>query len=422
MHLQRGDMTESTSVSYDEMLAEMTQSEAVQAAPYRDEEFRSARGGATPQAMYVSQVKRCPVSDHGDGMYSLWNKEDILFITRHKMVEQGSKYLGSTEKAIPLGLDGPLHTKYRRLIDPIFTAKKMAPLASRVREFANDIIDSFIDDGAADVYHQWCEPLPSTVFLTIMGLPFEDLDDFIRFKNLTLGNEGADRVDKTEEQRNAERLEAVQWLQDYFNRDLDAREAEEGNRPDLIGGLLESEIDGERLTRSDMLSILALFMIAGLDTVAAGLSCNLSHLARHPEHRQQLLDNPDLMPSAVEELMRFEAPVSDGTRIALEELVLPSGTTIPEGGLMHVSWASANLDPAAYDDPLEIDLGRMPNPHIGFASGYHRCLGSHLARMELQTALAVWHERIPHYEIAPGTELRYSSNPRAPLSLPLVWG
>jgi cytochrome P450 len=180
-------------------------------------------------------------------------------------------------------------------------------------------------------------------------------------------------------------------------------------------------VEGERLPREDLLDILGLLMIAGLDTVAASLACFLSHLARHPDERRRLVADPSLWPSAIEELLRFESPVTDGGRIALADLELPSGEHIAAGSRMGISWHAANLDPDVFGDPLEVDFDRAPNPHIGFASGFHRCLGSHLARMEMHVALDVWHQRIPDYEIAPGSDLTYSGNPRAPHHLTLTW-
>jgi cytochrome P450 len=254
-----------------------------------------------------------------------------------------------------------------------------------------------------------------------MGLPMQDLEGFLNFKRLTLGNEQA-TGELSADERAARRAEAAAWIHDYFNRDLEAREKEPEPRDDMIGWLLTAEVDGPRLTRQEILSILGLLMIAGLDTVAASLACFLSHLARNPETRARIVENPELIPSAVEELMRFESPVTEAFRITYEDLSLPSGAQIPAGSWMHLSWSSANLDPEAFADPLQIDLERHPNAHIGFANGFHRCLGSHLARMEMHTALQVWHERIPDYRIKPGSPLEYSGNPRAPHHLWLTWG
>jgi cytochrome P450 len=382
-------------------------------------ELAAARASATPQTMYVDVIGRCPVQHHGDQRYTLWTMEDIVHLNKHHAVEQGVKYLGSNRPAIPLGLDGEAHRKYRRLLDPVFTAKRVAPLADAVRRLANEMIDGFIESGEVDAYHAWCEPLPSTIFLSIMGLPMEDLDDFLRFKSLTLGNELVEEI--SEEEKGARRQAAVAWIHDYFNRDLDERERESRQRDDMIGWLLTTEVEGERLSRLEILDILGLLMIAGLDTVAASLACFISYFARNPEDRAKVVARPELLPSAIEELMRFESPVTEGTRHITEDVTLPSGTTLPAGSDVMVSWAAANLDPAGCPNSLEVDLERSPNAHIGFASGFHRCLGSHLARMEMRVALAVWHERIPDYRIAPGHTLVYSGNPRAPHRLPLQW-
>jgi cytochrome P450 len=403
------DMTEATA-----MAAQFADA----ALPFSDPEGAAARASAAPMSMYVERAARCPVERISDDYLVLLRMADILYVNKHHDVEQASKYLGSSRPAIPLGLDGPEHRKYRRLLDPVFTAKRVAPLADNVRNLADEMIGTFLADGEVRAYERWCEPLPSTIFLSILGLPLEDLDDFLHFKNLTLGNEFATLPF---EEAMARREDAVVWIHDYFNRLLDARLGAADPGDDLLGWLVTTEVDGERLPREDLLDILGLLMIAGLDTVAASLACFLSYLARHPDDRKRLLSQPALWPSAIEELMRFESPVTDGGRIALTDLELPSGEHIAAGSRMGISWHAANLDPDFFEQPLAVDFERSPNPHIGFASGFHRCLGSHLARMEMQVALQVWHDRIPDYEIKPGSDLTYTGNPRAPHHLTLTW-
>jgi cytochrome P450 len=382
-----------------------------------DPERSAVRATAEPMSMYVELAQQGPVIRAAESV-TLLRMEDILFINKHRDVETTSKFLGSNRPAIPLGLDGPEHTKYRRLLDPVFSAARIAPWAERVRELADSLIDEFIDAGAVDAYQRWCEPLPSTVFLAIMGLPTDDLDDFLRFKNLTLGNQQAGRLPL--EDALARRAEAVTWIQDYFNHALDDREARSVPADDMLGRLLTTEVGNDRLSRENILDILGLLMVAGLDTVAAALACMLSYFARHPSERAAVRDS-SLWTSAVEELMRFESPVTDAGRLASADLELPSGEHISAGTRMVVSWSAANLDPSYFQDPLVLDMERSPNPHIGFASGFHRCLGSHLARMELRVALEAWHQRIPDYWIEPDVELVYNGNPRAPHQFPLVW-
>jgi cytochrome P450 len=407
-------------------MTDTEQTEREQAAQFEqmgiafgDEEGSKARASAEPQSMYVDRAARCPVVRNADGSVQLLRMEDMLWVNRSRDVEQASKYLGSNRKAIPLGLDGPEHTKYRRLLDPVFTARRIAPLETNVRELANSLIDTFIDEGEVNVNKLWCQPLPSTIFISILGLPRDHLDDFMRFKNMTLGI-GFPKDISMEEMMHL-RMEAVEWLQAYFNDSLDTREASGDPGDDMIGWLMTTEVEGDRLTRENLLDILGLLMIAGLDTVAASLACMLSYFARHPDDRARVVANPALWPDAVEELMRFESPVTDGGRIAMKDLVLPTGEEISAGTHMGISWSAANVDPDFFPDPLSVDFGRKPNPHIAFASGFHRCLGSHLARMELRVALEAFHRRIPDFRIKPGVELEYSGNPRTPLNLELVW-
>jgi cytochrome P450 len=388
-------------------------------AVWADPEHEAGRTSETPQAMYHEWASTCPVREMADKVYSITGYEDIKHLARHPDVVQAATYLGSDRPAIPLGLDGPDHRMYRRLLDPSFSPKRVAVLEPRIRARAHELVDEFIDAGEVDAHAAWCDPLPSTIFLSIMGLPLDEVGQFIRFKDLTLGfADGSEEM--TPEERSRQAAEAVQWIHDYFTADLDRRESDAPTE-DMIGWMLEAEIDGRRLTRQEMLDVLGLLMIAGLDTVAASLSCMLAWLARNPEQRRHLTANPEQWPTAIEEIMRFTSPVTEGFRRTLAEVTTPSGTVIPADSYLHLSWAGANVDPAEFQDPLAVDLEREPNRHVCYASGYHRCMGSHLARLELRVAMEAWHERIPDYELAPDTTLRFSGNPRAPHSLPLVW-
>ena len=257
---------------------------------FSDEAGTAARASAEPQPMYVERAAACPVTHNPNGTVTLLRMEDILTVNRSHDVEQASKYLGSNRKAIPLGLDGPEHTKYRRLLDPVFTARRIAPLEDNIRKLANELIDGFVDDGEVNVNQAWCQPLPSTIFLSILGLPVDDLENFMRFKNMTLGI-GMPK-DATPEELMELRNEAVEWLQAYFNESLDAREASGDPGDDMIGWLMTTEVEGERLTRENILDILGLLMIAGLDTVASSLACMLSYFARHPDRRAEVLADP----------------------------------------------------------------------------------------------------------------------------------
>src|SRR3954465_9631148 len=175
--------SERTTVESDDMTGDdaMATQFAEAALPFSDPEGLAARASAEPMSMYVERAAKCPVERLNDNFVVLLRMADILYVNKHHDVEQASKYLGSSRPAIPLGLDGAEHRKYRRLLDPVFTARRVAPLAGTVRTLASELMDTVVADGEVDAYGAWCEPLPSTIFLSIMGLPSEDLADFMRF-------------------------------------------------------------------------------------------------------------------------------------------------------------------------------------------------------------------------------------------------
>ena len=184
---------------------------------------------------------------------------------------------------------------------------------------------------------------------------------------------------------------------------------------------LDSEVDGHRLTPEDVIDIGYLFFLAGLDTVTASLDCMLAYLAQHPEQRQQLVDDPSLIPHAVEEMLRWETP---GAGRHPHHHAGHRARRLPDrakGKPVSVMLGSANTDERAWERPDEVDFHREVNKHIAFGGGAHRCLGSHLARMELRVALEEWHLAVPDYRLPEGIELRYSQGLRSIDNLELIW-
>ena len=381
-------------------------------------EFAEMLAVPEPQEVYGG-IGSCPILTVEDN-HIVGAARSVDTLTRSHHV-RGCGAIGNTQGAerplIPLDIDRPEHTKYRKLLDPIFAAKVIAPLETDVRALADDLIDGFIELGQADVYDKFCAILPSTIFLRLMGIPLSHLDYFLKNKDDLL----RDVEGETLGQREARSKAAGARCYTYFNGVLDEREAGGVPGDDLLGRLMTAEVDGHSLTRENILDICFLLMIAGLDTVAASLSCLLAWLARHPEERRRIVANPEMWPDAIEELMRWETPVPMSSRTPTIDTQI-GDTVIKAGTQVTVLWASANLDPEKFTDPLTVDLTRRPNPHYSFASGFHRCLGSHLARMELRAALDQFHRRIPEYEVNPQAELRYESIPvRLARPLPLTW-
>ena len=191
-------------------------------------------------------------------------------------------------------------------------------------------------------------------------------------------------------------------------------------RDDLITRFVGAEVDGHRLSDDDIVDICFLFLIAGLDTVTATLTCNVAYLAQHPEHRRELAEDPSLIPAAVEELMRWESPVPGVARVLARDTEV-AGAQLRAGTRVTVLIGSANTDEGEFDRADTVDFHREANRHLAFGGGIHRCLGSHLARLELRVAMEELQRRIPDYELAPGTTLEYTEGLRAVEHLPLVF-
>ena len=222
-----------------------------------------------------------------------------------------------------------------------------------------------------------------------------------------------------QEERQQIQRDVGQELYAYFDAILDERL--KAPKDDILTRFNTAEIDGEKLSREEILDICFLFFIAGLDTVTDSLTCFFAFLAEHDAHRRQIVENPDIIPSAVEELLRWETPVPNVPRMATTEGCPVAGHTIPQGSFVLVNVGAANVDPAEYDDPMDVRFDRDVNRHLAFGGGVHRCLGSHLARRELRVTLREWHRRIPEYSIKPGVELQYAAGLRMVENLELVW-
>ena len=276
----------------------------------------------------------------------------------------------------------------------MFAPKPVARLEAQVRQLASELIDQFAPAGKAELYGDFCTPLPCLTFLRLVGAPVEDLDFFLEFKEGVVHPQG-----ETTEEIDANMAVAGGKLMEYFVGFLAEKRKNADSQDDVIANLIKSEIDGQPLAEFDLVNILFLLMFAGLDTVTSSMSCIFAWLGQHPDERKRLAEDPSLIPAAVEELMRYESPVPSGMRYPEEEIDLGDGLVIPAGVEINAFWATANVDATFYDDPLTVRLDRGRKDHMVFASGTHRCLGSHLARLELRLAVEELLKRIPDYSV-----------------------
>ena len=250
--------------------------------------------------------------------------------------------------------------------------------------------------------------------MRLVGAPMEDLDFFIEFKEGVIHPQG-----ETTEEIDANMAAAGGKLVEYFAGFLATKRQDADRHDDVIANLIKSEIDGAPLSELDLINILFLLMFAGLDTVTSSMSCIYAWLGRHPAERQRLVADPTLIPAAIEELMRYESPVPAGMRYAEEEIDLGDGLVIKSGEEMNPFWAAANVDPTFYDNPLTVDFNRGRRDHMVFASGTHRCLGSHLARLELRLGTEELLKRMPDYSVDPDALIYNNISVRAVTNLPV---
>ena len=371
---------------------------------------QAVAGLAEPQPMYKALRESTPVFRSPQTVV-LSRLADIEMALKHTELfssNMDAVDLGNVRPLIPLQIDPPEHAKYRRILDPLFTPREMARREPRVAELVNEMIDHFADRGECDFHAEFAVPLPCTVFLQLLGLPVEDLDQFLEWKDGVIRPGGASGYDG----RHDASAGVAQQIYDHIA----------SPRDDVLSAMIATNFKGEggALSREELLDICFLFLIAGLDTVTDSLDCFFVYLARHPDHRHQLVEQPDILPSAIEELLRWETPVPGVARVAMQDVEV-SGCPISKGERVSPLLGAANTDPAEFADPELVDFRRNPNRHRAFGGGPHRCLGSHLARMELRVALREFHRRIPDYEIKPGTELTFTAALRSVESLPLTF-
>jgi cytochrome P450 len=401
-----------------------TQTETDPSAPEGGSPFSAMdpEMAANPQPMFKLLRDDSPVMPmdmpNGRGVL-LSRKEEIDHALRHPEIfssNMDAVDLKNKRPMIPLQIDPPEHKKYRKLLDPLFAPRKMALLDDEVSALVNDLIDRFIERGEVDFAKEFSVPFPSQVFLTLLGLPLDELDRFLTMKDGIIRPDHVTGKLYGSKEATDYQQQVADSVYDYFNEILDQREVE--RRSDLLSHFLDAEVEGDRLTREDILDICFLFLIAGLDTVTATLDCMFAFLAQHPEQRRQLVEEPEVIPNAIEELLRWETPVMGVARVAVEETEL-AGCPIHKGDQMMIMIGSANTDEAEFPDADVVRFDREVNRHIAFGGGIHRCLGSNLARLELRVALREWHKRIPEYEVEPDHTLVYTSGIRSIEHFPL---
>ena len=315
--------------------------------------------------------------------HELFTSREIIVTPRPPGQVEGP-YAGVA--APPITSDPPDHHWHRRLILPVFAPQAVAKYEQSTRDLCNQLIDKFIDKGEADAGTDYAQQIPVRVIALLLGVPMEMADEFTGWVR------GVLEVGLTDPKV---RLESRLKILNFFQTQLDDRK-KNPRENDLITDLLNSG-DMYPVTDQYVLGVCNLMLVAGIDTTWSAIGSSLWHLAGHPEHCEQLRANPDLWPTAVEELLRAYSPVTMA-RIVDRDTEF-QGCPMKAGDRILMAFPAANRDPRQFEHPDEVVLDREHNRHVAFGSGIHRCAGSNLARLELRVALQVWLERIPKFSL-----------------------
>jgi cytochrome P450 len=314
-----------------------------------------------------------------------------------------------------LRMDPPRHRKYRQLVSQAFTPRMVAYMESRIKEITNGLLDQVQNLGEMDVIGDLAYPLPITVIAELLGIPAERREDFKQWSDAFVsGDEEA-----TEEARQAVR-QATDSMSAYFTQIFEERRAHPQN--DLVSALLMAEVDGERLSNEELLGFCVLLLVAGNETTTNLLGNAILCLDEHPEAVERLRANRDLVPSALEEALRYYSPLKLTVRGTTTETTI--GDQRIEAGKLLFAWiASANRDEAEFPDASQFTIEREPNRHLGFGRGIHFCLGAPLARLEAKIALSAMLDRLPGFWHVSDTPLSLISSMSVfgVKQLPLTW-
>ncbi|QTH21128.1 cytochrome P450 [Rhizorhabdus wittichii] len=343
------------------------------------------------------------VVTRAEDIYDIY-RDDERFCTRFVAIPKEEE---RERKFAPAERDGAEHLDFRKAIMPLFSPKAIALLEEKARTLSVRLIEEMKPRGHCDYVADFAAKLPIAIFLSMMDLPLED------HKLLA---PHVDAIARSPDHAAISR--AFNTMIDY----LDGKIAERAARPgdDALSHLMRSQINGEPISRDDLLSLSANVMFAGLDTVVAGLSFTTRFLAMHPDHRRALAQDPEKIPDAIEEILRRHG-IANLARTVRHRTEY-KGVVLEPGEMILLPTSLYGLDERRFDDPLSVDFDRSDKRHVAFAVGSHRCVGSHLARMELRVATTEWLKRIPDFEVAdPDGVVARSGRLNTLSALPLRW-
>ncbi|MEV0593510.1 cytochrome P450 [Nonomuraea cavernae] len=310
----------------------------------------------------------------------------------------------------PISSDPPFHHHARKLLLPAFTKTAVARREAETRAFCHSLIDALEGQEVVDAARDYAQHIPMRVIADLLGFPPEDGPRFREFVENAL--EGVNAPPEV-------RIPRMEKLFDYLLTQI--RDHVDHPRDDLTTYLVNVELHGRKLEQSHVAGTMALLLIAGIDTTWSAIGASLWHLAKTPADRERLVAEPELLPTAMEELLRAYAPVTMA-RLVKEDMHW-GGVDMKADDWILLSFPAANRDPAQFDRAADVVIDREVNRHAAFGLGIHRCVGSHLARMELRVALEVWLERFPVFGLSDSAPVTWATGQvRGPRTLPIRVG
>lgn len=374
---------------------------------------------ADPYAVFSELRDRCPVAhtDRYGGVNVLTTFDDVSaaahdtesFTSRRIIISE----VPTERRGVilpPINLDPPDHTDPRRVMLPFFNPTNTKRWEQPIRDICTERLDQLDGRTECDLAVDYARHVPGDLTAKMFGVPSGDADQFRAWVHDLL------EVGPTDVE--VERATTVAMM-DYMHGLIVDRRANGGD--DLVTYLFDQELDGEPMDDVSMAKMLFLLMLAGIDTTWSGLGSSFLHLATYADDRRRLVAEPELIPLATEEFLRAYSPVYVG-RIATADTEI-GGCPVGQGEWVMLNFQAANRDPAAFDDADEVQIDRQKNRHAAFGLGVHRCLGSNLARLEMNIAIEMFLQRYPEFALIEGSEVHYSpGNVRGPRSIPVRLG
>jgi cytochrome P450 len=374
-----------------------------------------------PYTIWEDLRQRCPVA-HTDRFGGAWfpathagvtaiAKDTEHFTSRAVIIAEGRP----TEEDLPAPIgvappitsDPPFHQIARRLILPAFAPGVVNALEPQIRALCASLLDDIITETVVNGSLDYARLIPPSVIRQMLGFPEEDTEKFIEMVHII-----TEAVDLPLE----ERIELFAPVEEYFTAKIE--EHQENPRDDLTTFLLNAEIDGEKLALEHVFGTMVLILVAGIDTTWGAIGASLWHLAQHPDDLARLVNEPDLMPVAIEEFLRFYAPVTMARLVNADMEYL--GCPMKEYDWILLGFPAANRDPIVFKDADKFIIDRAENRHVAFGLGIHRCIGSNLARLELRVAIEEFIKRYPKFELANKDDVTWAQGQiRGPRNLPL---